>query len=852
MKWRRRMEEELERDIADHIAMETDDNIARGMSPEEARRAALRKFGNVARVKEDTRSVWGWTAFDTWRADVRQAFRRMRRSPGTAALAVLSLALAFAPSVTDFSVMDRLFLTPIPVKASKEIVAISFRDTRPNASQPYQSVSYPEFQDFTRSLRSFSGLTYQSQHGAMVVLNGRRTMAGLNLVNDEYFSVLGVPMQLGPGFLKGRPSVIVSYSFWMRELAGRRDVVGQPLLVNGQSMTVGGVATPEFRGVNPFVLPDLWIPVEHWIGFRSIQRRDYRDATVWARLRPGVSHAEALSEVDGYCRRLERDWPESNRYLSGYTYDVLADRKRGGINETAIGVILLGILLAVACANVAGILLARAEDRRHETAIRQALGASRGRLMREWMVESAMLSSLAAAFGVAGARVLMNLLPGLMPSMLIPIHFELSFGPRVWLYAISLIFASTLSFGLVPAWRASRPDLLSGLRRDSAVNILRVRVPIRSLLIVMQVAAAEVLLFGAGMVVDSVSAARRVGPGFDPDRPVAMAELLATGDDGSLRVVDCEAVRNRLAHIGGVRRAVYGRSVPLSFTAGPTLKLETPGQEPREIGGGSAGPGFLSVLGLRMISGRDLEAADQQAVLVNATLARQLDPSGSVVGREIRLDGAVRQIVGVFQDAKWGTVYDPPRPRAIALTPAHSGVDVEFAIEVDGNPGAYVAALRSELAAAQPGSLVVSAETLLQHYRNSLVLELRATQVCYGLGLLALLLTVAGLHGVASALFARRSKEFAIRLALGAAPRRIMGSVLASGLKLAACGLGIGLGIAVPAGLFLASQVHGVPAWSMSAVVLSSAIVAIAAVAAAAHPAGRVLRIQPGDIVRSE
>jgi len=471
--------------------------------------------------------------------------------------------------------------------------------------------------------------------------------------------------------------------------------------------------------------------------------------------------------------------------------------------------------------------------------------------MREWMVESALLSSLAAALGLAGARVLMVLLPGLLPSMVIPIHLEFSFGPRVWLYALSLIFFSALSFGLVPAWRASRPDLLSGLRRDSAVNVLRVRVPIRSLLIVMQVAAAEVLLFGAGLTLDTVSTVQRVDPGFDPRRPVALATLLGTGDDGSLRMVDCEAVRDRLTRIGGVRRAAYGQSVPLSWATGPTLKLEMPGTEPREILGGWAGPGFFSLLGVRMISGRDLEAGDQHAVLVNATLARQLDPSGAAVGQEIRLDGSVRQIVGVFQDAKWETIYELPRPRAIALAAARSA-GAAFAIEVDGNPGVFVAALRRELVAAQPGSLVASAETLREHYRNSLSLERRATQVFYGLGLLALLLTVTGLHGVASALFARRSKEFAIRLALGAAPRQIMGTVLASGLKLAACGLTIGLAIAVPVGLFLASNVHGLPAWSASAVVLSTAIVVAAAAAAAAQPARRVLRIQPGDIVRSE
>jgi predicted permease len=857
MKWRRPLEEELERDIADHIAMETEDNIARGMPPAEARYAALRKFGNVTLAKEDTRSVWRWGPLDTWCADVKHAMRRMRRAPGTAALAVLSLALAFAPSVAVFSVMDRLFLTPLPIKAPGEIFQIQFRDTRPNANYPYLPVSYPDFQDFRRSLKSFSGLTYQIGKGAMVALNGRRMIVTVHVVSEDYFTVLGVPMQSGPGFVRNRPSLIISHGFWMREFEGRPDIIGRTLLVNGRTFTIDGVATPDFRGTDKILSPDLWIPFEALLqfqpGFANMERRDIHDGTLWARLRPGVSPAQAAAEVASIGRELAQRWPATNRYLAGYTYAPLADRERGGITVTTVGVFLLGILLAVACANVAGILLARAEERRHETAIRQALGASRARLVREWMVESAMLSSMAAALGLAGAKVLMYLLPGLLPSLVIPIHFEFSFGPRVWLYAASLVCVSALSFGLVPAWRGSRPDLLSGLRRDSAVSILHVRIPIRSLLIVMQVAAAEVLLFSAGVVLDAVSAVARLDIGFDPHRPVAMAVLLPSVEDGSPRPIDCEAVRDRLARIAGVRRVAYSRTVPLAgYGAGATFRLEVPGREPREVMRGSAGPAFLSTLGVRMLSGHDLEAADRHAVLVNATLARQLDPGGNAVGREIRLDGAIRQIVGVFQDTAWSTVYDAPRPRAIALAPARSEGDTTFAVEVAGNPSAYVAALRSELAAAQPGSIVASSKTLWQHYQDSLFLERTATQLFYALGLLALLLTVSGLHGITSALFARRSKEFAIRLALGAAPRQIMGTVLVSGLKLAAGGLALGLGIAFPGALWVASKQPGFSPWSVPALGLSSAIVMVAAIAAAAQPARRVLGIQPGDIVRAE
>ena len=853
MRWRHRQEEELVRDIAEHVALETDFNIARGMSPADARSAALRKFGNVALVMEDARRVWTWPMLDTWRADLRQALRRLRRSPGTAALAILSLALAFAPSVTIFSVMDRLFLTPLAIEAPSEIVEIGFRDTRPGVKQPFVAVSYPEFQDFSRSLHSFSGMAYDIGHGAMVVVEGRRSVVGIAMVNDDYLRVLGVPVRSGPGLLKDRASLVISHNFWTREFHAMPDIFGRTLLVDGVTFTVGGVAAPEFQGTGSVFTTDLWIPALRSVPEASSnQRRDDRAGTLWGRLRPGVSLAAATAEVEGVTRQLAEQWPATNRYLKSYTWAPLAERRRGGITLTSIAVILLGLLMAVACANVAGILLARAEERRHETAIRQALGASRGRLMREWMVESAVLSSLAAALGLAAAKVLMKLLPALLPSMILPIHVEFSFGVRVWLYAASLIFASALTFGLVPAWRGSRPDLLSGLRQDSAVSIFRARVPVRSLLVVAQIAVAEVLLFGAGVVLDTVSGVSRLDPGFDPHRRVAMAVVIAADEKGAAGQMDCESVRQQLAGIGGVRRAAYGHILPLSGTGGPMMNLDIPGQEPRQVKGGTAGPGFLSILGTRMLAGRDLEPADQRGVLVNKTLALQLDPSANVVGREIRLDGTIRQIVGVFQDVKTNTIYDPPEPRAILLTPSKCGGDLAFAIEVAGDPSAYAGLLRARLMAAQPTSAVLSSKTLWQQFRDSLFLEFSATRLFYGLGLLALLLTVTGLHGITRALFARRSKEFAIRLALGAAPRQIVTAVMASALKLALFGLALGLAIALPCGWYIASQVHGFSAWTAPAVGLSSAIVLAAAILAAAQPARRVFRIQPGDIVRAE
>jgi ABC-type antimicrobial peptide transport system permease subunit len=343
-----------------------------------------------------------------------------------------------------------------------------------------------------------------------------------------------------------------------------------------------------------------------------------------------------------------------------------------------------------------------------------------------------------------------------------------------------------------------------------------------------------------------------VDPGFDPQRPVALVATIPTAADGSPLLIDCEAVRDRLLRIGGVRSVAYGRSVPLSGMSGGTLKLETPGQGTREVGGGSVGPGFFSVLGTAILRGRDFQAGDDNAVLVNATLARQLDSAGAAVGREIRLDGATRRIVGVFPDAKWASIYERPGPRAIVLTQPRAGGDVTFAVQVDRNPGAYLASLRREIAAALPGSSGGTVKTLQQHYLDSMFFERFTTQALYALGLIALVLTVTGLHGIAAALFARRSKEFAIRLALGAAPGQIARTVLSSGVKLAAVGLAIGLSVAIPGGIYLSSKIFGLSAWSVSAVGFSSVIVLVAAVLAAAHPARRVLRIQPAAIIQAE
>lgn len=856
MRWDRRVREDLEREIEHHIALETDENIARGMTADQARHAALLKFGNPSLVVEDARGVWVPAHLDTLWGDVRHAFRKIRRSPGTAALVVFSLALAFAPSVAVFAIMDRLFLAALPVRAPDEIFEAHFRDTRPGVPQPFIPAAYSEVAAFRQGLISASGVAFHRRQGALVYINGRRAALMAHLVNEEYFKVLGIPLHMGPGFSPGRPSVIISHSLWTREFNGRPDIIGQPLLANGQAFMIDGVAAPGFQGVHRLPPVDLWTPVAVWLQLQpqfraSIESRDGGSGSLLVRLRPHTSNTQLMAEVEGVRQDLARHYPTVYGHLTGSAYAVLAERRNGNIVLTAIGVLILGLLAAVACANVAGILLARAEERRHETAVRQALGASRGRLVREWMVESSLLALLASAFGLVGAAFLMNLAPGLLPSLPIPLNLEFTLGPRVWIYAILLTIVSSLSFGLVPAWRGSRPDLLEGLRRDAAISVLRVRIPIRSALIVGQVAAAEVLLFFAGLAFDALSFVSRMETGIDPERRVAIAMVAASEQEGDPSQIDFASVSERLASLPGVRRAVYGKSVPLSGMRGPAVRIEVPGFEAREGFGGSTGPGFLSTLGVRLLAGRDLERTGGAEILINETLARVLGSPQQALGRSIRFDGTSARVVGVFRDAAWNTVHEPPAPRVISLSPER-GSEATFAIEVSGDPETYLSVMRSEMMAAQPGAIVLAAKTLAHHHRDAIFVERAAMNTLYALGLLAILMTATGLHGITAAHFARRSKEFAVRLVLGAVPRDLAGFVTGSSLKLAALGLGIGLAIAIPAALVVRANVQGISPWSAPALGLSSLIVLFIAAAASAEPARRVLRIQPAEIVRNE
>lgn len=775
----------------------------------------------------------------------------MRRK-GRSAIAVLSLAIAFAISLALFSVMDNVLLTPLPITSPKSIYEILFANPHPhNSDLRFEQVSYAEYKQFQGSLPSFSGVACERRQGVFVSNNGRRSLRGAYVVSSNYFKLLGVPLE-GPGFSAGgRPGVVISHRFWEQELGHRPNSIGQEISVDGTLLPVLGIAEPGFNGIGEVISIDLWIPARVWRASEPNQSAwsDQHDGIVLGRLRNGVSKGHAIAEVESVGRAIALQSFGSSTPLIGYTYRAIENQENKNAKLAGLAFLVLALFLAIACGNAVGILLAEAEESRQETAIRQALGASRARLILDWILASLVISVVAEVAGAIGAVLLVRLATTQLPRTMFPINAQLSFGYRVWVYAFLLLCFSVLTSSLIPAIRGTRRDLLTGLQRGRFISVIRVRVPVRTMLIVAQVAGAELLLFAAAIALPALWNLEKVSPGFNPSRPVVVVTM--TGQNRG-DTVHRDQLRDFLARTPGVRQVAYGASVPLSAQMGRTVVAEDSGRTLGRIQENLMSPGFLSVLGIPFVAGQDLQRQKPLSVVVNEALAKQIDPSMDVLGRKIRINGQARQICGIAKDVHWNSIYEPDSPRIMSLFRANSVGDTAFAVLVNGSAGSYVPLLQRRIEHEEPQYAMLSIETLHQIYRESFYPERALTKSLILLGMIALLLAVTGLYGILASVFAQRAREFAIRVALGAQPWAIIQGVLRSSLVPTVAGLVFGGTIGLVGAVLLAHNTSAISISPFSAVALSSVVVIAASVGASIHPITCVLRINPVEIIRAE
>jgi predicted permease len=808
---------------------------------------------------------------DSIRQDLGYALRRLRQSPGFTLIAVLSLALGIGANTAIFSLVNGIFNRDSGLHAQHELIDIF----RSHPAGDYWAVSLRDFEEVRDNTGAMlSGVTaYGSFRGRLERAGGRGAATAVfgELVTGDYFNVLGVRPQLGRGFVREEdatpgthPVVVLSHRLWTRSFAADPRVVGEEIILNGRHYTVVGVAPPSFQGkMMPGVAVDLFVPMSMAVHLDpNVGASDNLNMT--ARLRPGVSVVQARSAIDALAAAIDERRADS-RARYALTVASLADFSvhpgmDGMLRKmAALLLVVVGLVLVIACTNLASLLLARATDRQQEMAVRLALGAGRRALVRQLLVESLVLGLVAGAAGLAlgvwAARALLAIdLP-----IGIPIGIEAALDGRVlaFTFAVSLLAAAV--FGLTPALRSTRPELASTLRSGATGVIGGGRFGLRNALVIAQVALSVLLLIGAGLFLRSLKQAASVDVGFATSPAAVIAvDFRASGfDDEQARLATTELLRRigdapGVETTGGTARLLLGlgiirRGFEIAGVEPP------PGADYHGIEYTPVTPGFLETMAIPVLSGRgitDSDRADGQRVAVlTRAAAERYWPGQDPIGRTLRPAGAGADedlvVVGVTGDVKVHTLGEPPRP--YMFVPVTQATPSSLRIVARGSTSVpqLITAMRAEVAAAFPDLYVSESHALNDHIATVFFLPRMAAMLLSLVGALGLTLAVIGLYGVVSYNVARRTRKMGIRMALGASPNGVIRLVMRSGIGLAAAGAVIGLALAAGSMRFLQSFLFGIP-WTDPVTFIGVPVLLLAVAALAAFvPALRASRIGP-------
>jgi putative ABC transport system permease protein len=673
-------------------------------------------------------------------------------------------------------------------------------------------------------------------------------------VSESYFSVLetraaaGRVLRESDAHFEGQPPAVISYSLWQRQFDGAKDSVGKAIFLNDRAFCVVGIMPRGFRGpgIEP-VPPEVWIPFSA-LGMgdqRWLMQRGNQGVTTLIRLRDGVDPARAEAVLTMVAKRLANQYPDTNK---GKTLVLENPEGRGMLG--VIVLLLAGLVLLIACANITGILMAQGEARRHEFAVRVAMGASRGRLVRQLIAESLLLSLLAAGVGLLVALWLLRAIPALNPITMFTLDFDFRVDSRVLTYTLSLALLTALAAGLIPSLRASRPDLVPALKGDAPTGGRRFR--FRGVLVITQVAISQFLLVGSGLLVHSYLEVQRMRPGFDPGRNVLAACLSATAEGEG---VDFAQLADKLRAVPGVLRVSFTNWLLLSGSGDAKWRAMIPGvTEPVEVGGRAAGADYFAIMGTQLLRGRDFGRNDSKgAVVVNETMARQIWGSpDAAMGRVFRLEGVDCQVIGVVENGKYVSLDEKPLPFVFAAAPLGKRGEGTLLIETAGPPTALAATIRKAINDAEPDVLLVSLNTLRKHMRFSLFPYRVAASLVGTIAILGMFLAGVGLYGLVSYSVGRRTREIGVRVAMGAGPADVLSLVLREALSRVVIGAVIGLAAALAAAELIRSALFGVSPTDPIGLGVALAVVGTVGLLAAYAPARRALRVNPMDAVREQ
>jgi putative ABC transport system permease protein len=873
---RRRMSRELKEEIQGHLAEKIDTLMARGMSREEAEHQARRAFGNVTRIEERSRETWMWPMVESIAADVRFALRGLRKDAGFAITTCLTIALGIGATTAIFSLVHAVLLRPLPFPEQEQLVWLKQQDHSLPGVVP-ESLSYPDYFDWRAQNHTLTGMaSYSGGGGVTLETGGQAQRLEAQTVSANFFQVLGVAPMLGRDFRRedekaGHRAVMLSYSLWQSAFGSAPEIGGRTIKLGNQAYTVAGVMPKGFQFPLEKPAPALWLSIADDAEGPNprTEQRGFDSLSVFGRLKPESTIEQATADLSLIASNLAHEYPDYKWYSSALVEPEL--KHIVGDTRFALQVLSGAVLLVllIACANVAGLLLARGSRRKAEFALRAAIGATRAKIVRQLLVESVVISLCGGIAGVVLAYGLLRGMARLLAALNVPRTEDATIDGSVLLFAVGLSVLTGLLFGVLPAWRMSELEPVQALR-DGTRSARLGKQGLLNALVVGQTAIGLVLLIGAGLLIRSFVRTLNVDPGFDP-KQVLTARLGVNLPFDKLnhdRHVQFYAeLLKRVSVLPGVRAASAGWPLPMSgidpgvsfsIAGRPVAKADHPSETI-----GVVMPGFFETMRIPLLSGRTFQEQDGSGaapvIVINHAFADEYFPHENPIGKHIQVDAGddvvdhpMREVVGVVGDVKRKGLTADVDPQYY-LPYAQLVITNPFlVIRTSGDPAGLEKPLQTALHEMDKSVPLYQISTLENYISKSAAGPLFQTLLLSGFAGIALLLSALGLYGLLSYMVVQRTPEIGLRMALGAQKSDVLSMIVRRGLTLAMAGLGAGLFVSAMMTRLLSGMLYGIRPSDPITFVTVTAILLLVSLGATGLPAYRAACLDPLKTLRQE
>jgi predicted permease len=827
----RRSDADFAAELASHVELHTEDGIRAGLSPEEARREALIRLGGVEQTRQAYRERRTLPWIESFIRDLAYGLRTLAKHRGATAIAILSIGLGIGANATIFSMVSRFVLRPAPMGDPTTLLALH---TTHDGDRCCNAFSWPLYTDLRDQAKSFSGVAaYNELIPASIGGNGEPERVWGQAVTTNFFDVTELRMVLGRGFASGEesaPDVVLGAALWQRRFGADKAIVGKSVMLSGRTFTVVGVAPPAFHGADQILYTEFWVPMgtaaQLMPNLPDQTSREFNFVEVLGRLTPGLSRTQAAAELKTLTQRLALSYPKTDKGSSIVFEQAgsLPSNVRGPVLMflTALSVVVL-LVLSIAGANVANLLFAQAATRQRDMAVRLALGATRGRLRRQLLIESVLLGLGGGTLGVLLSLWATSALSVLHLPAPVPIDARIGEDWRVLLFAFALSVTSGLLLGMAPAWAASRPQLANALKGEDALARPGRHVSLRNLLVVAQIAMSAILLCLTGLFLRSLQSAASIDIGFRTQGLLMMSvDPRVHGYTVERTAQFLEVLRQRVAALPGVDSAVF-TDVALLSDGNRSDAFSAVGRAAKDASDSNTDlymvtPGYFKAMGIPRIAGRDFGSetpSGPKTAIVNREFVERVLDGDNPIGQLVSGGGATYQIIGVSGNVKSRSLGEDLRPvlyrslqQSIAADPSLMGYTL--VVHTAGNPAALKEAVRRQIHALDPTMAVFNEETMEEHVRTAYFLPRLAATLFGAFGCIGLVLAAVGLYGVMSYAVSRRTREIGIRMAMGAQPGTVERLVLRQGLILTLIAVALGWPAAWMLAKLAASFLYGI------------------------------------------